>query len=83
MTPRMRPVGSALVGQYSLDCGPTLDEPVDRSMQDANGSDSSLVDMDLGVRDTEIVVDDGVDVDVVQLGPTVPKRLRSPWRQPT
>src|SRR5690606_979919 len=67
----MRPVGTAVVGQYSLDRDPTLGEPVDSSLQDANGSDSSLVVVDLGVRDAGVVVDHGVDVGVAQLGSAV------------
>lgn len=67
----MRPVRAAVVRQHALDGDATVGEPLHRPLKESDGGDGRLVITNLCVRDTRVVVDDGVHVRVPKLGAAV------------
>ena len=63
----MGPVRAAVVRQDAFDGDAALGEPADSAVQDGDGGDGGLVVVDLGVRDTRVVIDDRVDERVPEL----------------
>ena len=60
VTPQVRDVGRAVVGQHPLDDDAALSEPGHRVAQDGGGGGGGLVVVDLGVGDPGVVIDHGV-----------------------
>ena len=77
VTPQVRSVGASVVRQHLFDGDAVFAEPMDGSVHDDDGGDGGLVIVDLGVRDTGVVVDDGVDERVTELR-VAPLALRLP-----
>lgn len=68
VAPQVRSVRAAVVRQDALDRDAGVCEPLDGAVQDADSRDSGLIVMYLGVCHAGVVVDDGVDERVAELG---------------
>lgn len=62
VSPQVRAVRAAVVGQDPLNGHPACVEPLDGPNEDRGGGEGGFVVVDLGVGDAGMVVDDGVDV---------------------
>lgn len=62
VSPQVRLVGAAIARQDPLNRDAARVEPLDRPDQHGGGGDGGFVIMDLGVGDTGVVIDDGMDV---------------------
>jgi hypothetical protein len=79
ITPQVRAVAAAVVGENSLNDHPALGKPGHGTTEDSSGRLFGFVVVDLDVGDPGVVIDDGVDEGGAHLGVT-PLIARLVWR---